>query len=97
MFFSPAIAILQNEGHDILGTSRDYREANELSRLKGLNLLKVGRHGGSNLYEKLFQSSKRVVELTKIVSKFSPDLVWISTKNNNIIFCTESINHMINK
>ncbi|HYG00134.1 MAG TPA: DUF354 domain-containing protein [Candidatus Saccharimonadales bacterium] len=75
MFFSPAIAILQNEGHDILGTSRDYREANELSRLKGLNLLKVGRHGGSNLYEKLFQSSKRVVELTKIVSKFSPDLV----------------------
>ncbi len=75
MFFNPAIIILQDEGHDILGTSRDYREANELSRLKELNLLKVGSHGGSNLYDKLFQSSKRIVELTKIVSKFSPDLV----------------------
>ena len=75
MFFSPAIAILQKDGHDILGTSRNYREANELSKLKGLHLLKVGSHGGSNLYDKLFQSSKRIVELTKIISKFSPELV----------------------
>lgn len=75
MFFSPAITILQKEGHDVLGTSRNYREANELSELKKLHLLKVGSHGGSNLYDKLFQSSKRIVELTKIISKFSPELV----------------------
>ena len=75
MFFNPAIAILQRDGHDILGTTRNYREANELSRLKGLHLIKVGSHGGSNLYDKLFQSSKRIVKLTKIVSKFSPNLV----------------------
>lgn len=75
MFFSPAIAILQKEGHDVLGTSRNYREANELSELKKLHLLKVGSHGGSNLYDKLFQSSKRIVELTKIISKYSPELV----------------------
>ncbi len=75
MFFSPAISILQKDGHDILGTSRNYREANELSALKELHLLKVGSHGGSNLYDKLFQSSKRIVELTKIISKYSPDLV----------------------
>ncbi|VFJ14239.1 conserved protein of unknown function [Candidatus Nitrosocosmicus franklandus] len=75
MFFSPAIAILQGDGHDILSTSRNYREANELSKLKGLHLIRVGSHGGSNLYDKLYQSSKRIVELTKIASKFSPDLV----------------------
>ena len=75
MFFNPAIAILQRDGHDILGTSRNYREANELSKLKGLQLIKVGSHGGSNLYDKLLQSSKRIVELMKLVSKFSPQLV----------------------
>jgi predicted glycosyltransferase len=75
MFFNPAIDLLQKEGHDILGTSRNYREANELSHLKDLKLLMVGSHGGSNLYDKLFQSSKRIIELTKIVSKFSPDVV----------------------
>jgi predicted glycosyltransferase len=75
MFFNPAIAILKRDGHNILGTSRNYREANELSRLKGLHLIKVGSHGGSNLYDKLFQSSKRIVKLTKIVSEFSPHLV----------------------
>jgi predicted glycosyltransferase len=75
MFFKPAIDLLQKDGHDVLGTSRNYREANELSQLKGLDLLMVGSHGGSNLYDKLFQGSKRIVELTKIISKFSPDLV----------------------
>lgn len=75
MFFKPAIDLLQKEGHDVLGTSRNYREANELSILKDLKLLIVGSHGGSNLYDKLLQSSKRIVELTKIVSKFSPDVV----------------------
>lgn len=75
MFFKPAIDLLQKKGHDVLGTSRNYREANELSYLKDLKLLMVGSHGGSNLYDKLFQSSKRIVELTKIVSKFSPDVV----------------------
>ena len=43
--------------------------------LRGLDLLMVGSHGGSDLYDKLFQSSKRIVELTKIISKYSPDLV----------------------
>lgn len=74
MFFKPAIDLLQKEGHDVLGTSRNYREANELSQLKDLDLLVVGSHGGSNLYDKLLQSSKRIVELTKIISKFSPDV-----------------------
>ena len=56
MFFKPAISILQTQGHEVLCTSRNYREANELSRLMGLNLLMIGNHGGSDLYDKLFQS-----------------------------------------
>ena len=75
MFFKPAINILQKQGHEVLCTSRNYREANELSRLMGLNLLMIGNHGGSDLFDKLFQSSKRIMELAKIISKFSPNLV----------------------
>ena len=75
MFFKPAISILQTQGHEILCTSRNYREANELSQLMGLNLLMIGNHGGSHLFDKLFQSSNRIIQLAKIVSKFSPNLV----------------------
>jgi uncharacterized protein len=75
MFFKSAIIMLQKQGHEVLCTSRNYREANELSRLMKLNLLMVGNHGGSDLFDKLFQSSKRIMELAKIISKFSPNLV----------------------
>jgi predicted glycosyltransferase len=75
MFFKPAIDILKRQNIDILCTSRKYREANELSKLKGLDLLLVGSHGGANLYNKLYQSTNRIIELSKIINKFSPDLV----------------------
>jgi predicted glycosyltransferase len=75
MFFSPAIDILKRQNIDILCTSRKYREANELSKLKGLDLLLVGSHGGANLYNKLYQSTNRIIELSKIINNFSPDLV----------------------
>src|SRR3712207_5313516 len=75
MFFKPAIDILKRQNIDILCTSRKYREANELSKLKGLDLLLVGSHGGANLYNKLYQSTSRIVELSKIINNFAPDLV----------------------
>ena len=62
MFFNPAVTLLQESGHEILCTSRHYREAIELAKLKNLKLKIVGSHGGAERYEKVRESSKRIFE-----------------------------------
>jgi len=74
MFFKPAIDILKKQNNEILCTSRNYREANELAKIKEMDLLIVGNHGGANIYNKLYESTKRILELSKIIQKYSPDL-----------------------
>lgn len=74
MFFKPAIDILKKQNNEILCTSRNYREANELSKIKEMDLLIVGNHGGANIYNKLYEGTKRILELSKIIQKYSPDL-----------------------
>lgn len=73
MFFGPAVSLLRENGHEVLCTSRQYREAVELARLKGFGIEIVGRHGGADRYEKLVASSERTLELAKVVRRFSPD------------------------
>ena len=73
MFFKPAIDILKKQNNEILCTSRNYREANELSKIKEMDLLIVGNHGGANLYNKLYESTNRILELSKIIQKYSPE------------------------
>ena len=75
MFFKPAIDILRKQkNNEVLCTSRQYREANELAKIKGLDLLIVGSHGGADLYKQLYESTARVMELSKTIQRFSPDL-----------------------
>lgn len=38
MFFKPLVDSLMIDGHDVLCTSRDYREATELARLKDFKI-----------------------------------------------------------
>lgn len=73
MFFRRAVALLQEKGHEVLCTSRDYREPVELARIKGLDLKIVGRHGGSERYGKLVASAQRIQALAEAVNGFSPD------------------------
>ncbi|HVX02640.1 MAG TPA: DUF354 domain-containing protein [Nitrososphaera sp.] len=73
MFFKDAVASLQKNGHEVLCTSRDYREAVELARMKGLDLKLVGRHGGPERYGKLAASTERMRALADVISGFSPD------------------------
>ena len=61
MFFKPAVDYLKEQGHDILCTSRQYREAVELARMKNLQLKIIGRHGGAERYEKLRASTNRIL------------------------------------
>jgi uncharacterized protein len=73
MFFKPAIDILTAQGHELLCTSREYREANELARLRKIDLKVVGKHGGAERSHKLWQSASRVLKLTEIISAFEPE------------------------
>ena len=73
MFFKPAIDILTAQGHELLCTSREYREANELARLRKIDLKVVGKHGGAERSHKLWQSASRVLKLTEMISAFEPE------------------------
>jgi predicted glycosyltransferase len=65
---------LEERGHSVFRTIRDYKEVNELVRLKNMNALSVGKHGGASLNGKLVASANRIQRLAKIISKLQPDL-----------------------
>jgi hypothetical protein len=75
MFFFHVIKSLRQSGHKVLCTSRRYREAVELAKLKGLHVDIVGKHGGPQKSEKLIESAKRTLQLARIVRRFEPDVV----------------------
>jgi len=72
-FFKPLVDELRNRKHGVLCTARDYREVGELAKIKNLELLIVGEHGGESLYGKLYASTQRVEKLIDIADKFKPD------------------------
>ena len=74
MFFKPLFDTLIAQGHDVLSTSRDYREAIQLAKIKNLKITVVGSHGGGDKYDKLRASASRVFELAEIVQAFEPNL-----------------------
>lgn len=74
MFFRRTVTLLHNSGHEVLCTSRQYREAVELAKIKKLNLVIVGSHGGADRYDKLRQSASRTFELAGTVKRFGPDV-----------------------
>ena len=73
IFFDYMIKRLE-KNHQILITSRNYREASEVAKIRKLKAKVVGKHGGGDLFNKLEASTKRILELSKIVRKFSPDV-----------------------
>lgn len=62
------------KNNKLLCTSRKYREANQLAKIRKLNLQIVGKHGGADNFEKLQSSADRIKKLATIIKKFSPDL-----------------------
>ncbi|HWS19189.1 MAG TPA: DUF354 domain-containing protein [Nitrososphaera sp.] len=74
MFFRRAVNLLHNSGHEVFCTSRKYREAVELARIKKLDLTFVGSHGGADRYNKLREGARRTYELAEVVKQFVPDV-----------------------
>jgi uncharacterized protein len=73
LFFEPLYRALAQDGHELLLTTRKYREAIEALALKRLRFRVVGEHGGGSRYGKLLASAQRVVKLAELVESFRPD------------------------
>ena len=88
MFFRRAINLLHNSGHEVLCTSRKYREAVELARIKKIDLTFVGSHGGADRYNKLRQGARRTYELAEVVNQFGPDvaITFSSPEGSRVAF-----------
>lgn len=62
------------KNNKLLCTSRNYREVVELAKIRRINLVFVGKHGGSDKTGKLNASLTRMHDLLPIVKKFNPEL-----------------------
>ena len=60
--------------HRVICTSRNYREVTNLAKIRKLNLIFVGKHGGSEKFYKLNASNNRINQLSKIIQKNKPDI-----------------------
>lgn len=65
---------LEKKGHKVLKTTRKYEELNKLMKLKGIEAIVVGKHGGASPYKKLLMSSKRILKLSKLINEWKPDI-----------------------
>jgi uncharacterized protein len=75
LFFEPLYHELATAGHDLLITTRTYREAVEALRLKKLPYRVIGQHGGATKIGKLIASGQRVVLLAPVIEEWDPDTV----------------------
>jgi predicted glycosyltransferase len=83
LFFYPLAQRLRKEGHRVLMTSRDYREATgviKARKFKGIKI--VGKYGGGSLVGKLDAENKRNQSLFPIITKFKPDVAIGSASPN---------------
>lgn len=64
---------LKERGHELIITTRRYREVNELLELRGVDARAIGRHGGGSLRDKLVESAKRTAALGKVMGRERPE------------------------
>jgi predicted glycosyltransferase len=63
-------SLAQSKGYRFVLTSRDYDELPSFSKILSLKPIYIGKHGGSNLREKLEASAERLLELYKTIANF---------------------------
>ena len=74
LFFAPLHDVFKAEGHQVLITTRLYREAEQALRFKKLHYEVVGKHGGGAPFGKLVASGDRVVKLASLMNSWDPDV-----------------------
>lgn len=74
MMFGRLARELEKE-HELLITTREYKETNELLELKGISAEVVGKHGGGTLEGKLIASIERTEKLSQLVQAEKPNVL----------------------
>ena len=72
LFFAPLYHDL-SKAHEVVITTRAYREAQQTLSLKKLPFLVVGKHGGGTPYGKLVASGDRIMKLARLVKDWNSD------------------------
>ena len=62
------------KNHNVLCTSRSYDEISKLAKIRKIDLIYIGKHGGGKKYDKLEASINRIRKLSLLIDKFSPEL-----------------------
>jgi predicted glycosyltransferase len=65
---------LEKKGYQVLYTTRQYREVDDLVKLQGVKAVVVGEYGGGSLEGKLAASAHRIEELSHIIGSAKPAL-----------------------
>lgn len=74
LFFTPLRHSLKARNHEVLVTTRKYREAVQTLQLKKIPFTIVGEHGGGTAYGKLVASAHRITRLAKLINTWKPDI-----------------------
>jgi predicted glycosyltransferase len=74
LFLGEVCRHLEARGYEVFRTTRQYREIDDLLRIKDINAVVVGKHGGATLVGKLTASARRVEELARLISRLHPGL-----------------------
>jgi len=69
------LVIELSDSYELLLTTRDYKETNELLQLKGIKAVRLGKHGGATLEGKLNASLERMLDLSKLIQNEKPNLL----------------------
>jgi predicted glycosyltransferase len=73
IMFKSLIERFQNAGSKVLVTARDYDSTFQVMDDTGIEYIKVGRHGGERLDDKLDSYIDRLKKLLPIIKEFAPD------------------------
>jgi len=74
MFLSKLSNSLEGEDRQVFRTTREYREVIQLLKLKGVDAITIGEHGGGTLNGKLEAYASRVLELSTFFEEIKPDI-----------------------
>jgi predicted glycosyltransferase len=88
MLFAKLSERFRRDGHQVTKVTREYREVNQLLKIKGITAQVLGKHGGGNLQDKLKASAQRTLELTSFVAELQPDVAvsFASPETSRVAF-----------
>ena len=88
MLFDKLSKRLREDGHKVTEATREYREVNQLLKIKRIAAKVVGRHGGANLKDKLEASAQRTLELASLIAELQPDVAvsFASPETSRVAF-----------